>query len=219
MAYVVALVAIVCATSVASARLLRLIFDDLDLIAYVGLFIACWIGAGGALVPVPGVRPMSWLMIVQQGGTLDLVVVVAVAASAMVIGQSSYFLTARTAKRRRDAGGATAGNAAPDSTDAEGEAPADGGTDGEASADAGYRARAAARIQRLVREHGVATILLVTALPSPFTTLATTAAAAQEMSYPRFLLAGTSGYLVLCTTLALVGEGLLPGLGSILPLG
>ena len=37
---------------------------DLGLFAYLGLMLVCWIGAGGALVPVPGVRPLSWIMIV-----------------------------------------------------------------------------------------------------------------------------------------------------------
>jgi membrane protein DedA with SNARE-associated domain len=221
---VIALIAIVGATSIASAKLLRFIFDDLDLLAYLGLFVACWIGAGGALVPVPGVRPMSWLMIVQQGGTLDLVIVVAVAASAMVIGQSSYFLAARAAKRRRQASKLSAGTADSDTAASEAEASdrtaADDAPDAKTSTSrVGFRQRSEARIQHLVGRHGIATVLLVSALPSPFTTLATTAAAAAEMSYARFALAAACGYLILCATLALVGQGLFAGLRSVLPLG
>ncbi len=207
MAAVIALLAVLLATSVASARLLRFVFEDLDLLAYLGLFIACWIGAGGALVPVPGVRPVSWLMIVQQGGTLNPVVVTLVAAGAMVIGQSSYFIAARTTNRRRRAGMASAGEAARADEGAD-DPPAQGSTD----ARPGRMARAQSRIGRLVHEHGMATILLVTALPSPFTGLATTAAAVEEMSYPRFALAATCGYLVLCAVLSLMGQGLFAGL-------
>ena len=80
--------------------MLRLVFGDLDLLAYAGLFIACWVGAGGAIVPIPGVRLVSWLMIVQQGAALDPIVTALVAASAMVLGQTSYFLAARAAANR-----------------------------------------------------------------------------------------------------------------------
>ncbi len=100
-----AILAIFIATLIASSRLLRLVFEDIDVLAYLGLFIACWIGAGGALVPVPGVRPISWFMVVQQSAALSPVIVATLAATAMVLGQTSYFMATRAAMRRASAGG------------------------------------------------------------------------------------------------------------------
>ena len=68
---------------------------DLGLFAYLGLMLVCWIGAGGALVPVPGVRPLSWIMIVQQASSLDPVLVSVLAAVAMALGQTSLFIATR----------------------------------------------------------------------------------------------------------------------------
>ena len=97
---IVALMAIILATFLASSRLLRFVFQGLDILAYVALFVACWIGAGGGLVPIPGVRVVSWLMIIQQGAALDPVIVAVVAAFAMVLGQTSYFLATRATQHR-----------------------------------------------------------------------------------------------------------------------
>ena len=72
---------------------------DLGILPYVALFILCWVGEGGALVPIPGVRLLSWLTIVQQGANLDPVFVAVVAAVAMACGQSTYFLVARSGSR------------------------------------------------------------------------------------------------------------------------
>ena len=99
-AVVVALIAIIVATTIASSRLLLRVTDNLDLVAYASLFVTCWIGAGGAIVPVPGVRAFSWFLLIQQGAALDPLIVALVGASAMVLGQTSYFLAARTAARR-----------------------------------------------------------------------------------------------------------------------
>jgi len=210
----IALVAFVVATSVASAQLLRLVVEELNLVAYVGLFIACWIGAGGAVVPVPGVRAVSWLMVVQQGAVLDPLVVIAVAVGAMVLGQTSYFIAATAARRRA----ATAGVDVIDDTDATDLADDSPQDADPGSGSNGWATRARLRVKRQVEEHGLATIFAVTALPSPFTTVATTTAAWDGMSYARFVVAATAGYLVLCTVLTLIGMGVLAGLRSLLPI-
>jgi hypothetical protein len=131
-ATVLSLIAIVLATTIASSRLLRLVFTDLDVLAYAGLFIAAWVGAGGALVPIPGVRPMSWLMVIHQGAALDPVTVAIVAATAMALGQSSYFLVTRGAARavpaaagRVKGGGAAVDGSRPGGEAAPDEAPPD----------------------------------------------------------------------------------------------
>ena len=77
---------------------------DAGILAYIGLMVVCWVGAGGALVPVPGVRPLSWVMIVHQSTVLVVPIVALLAALAMVLGQSSYFLTTRAEARRRREG-------------------------------------------------------------------------------------------------------------------
>ena len=222
------MLAIFVATLVASSRLLRLVFDDLDVVAYLGLFVACWIGAGGALVPVPGVRPISWLMIIQQGAALDPVIVTLVAAGAMALGQTSYFLVTRRAVRSL---GSTPGEpgdgvAEPGPADAdagvdaalEKEPGGDPGADGEAGGEApGRVARARRRVVVGVRRHTFPTVFLVSLVPSPATTVATSAAASVGVSYGRWLVPALSGYLVFAGILSLVGQGLLAGLGSLLP--
>ncbi|MFN8623586.1 MAG: hypothetical protein U0869_22835 [Chloroflexota bacterium] len=217
--------AILVATIIASSRLLRLLFQELDILAYAGLFIACWIGAGGALVPIPGVRPVSWFMIVQQGAALDPLVVALIAASAMALGQTSYFLVARAARRRH-----LAGAAAPDTPDAAAAGPTPLGLDDDeddppepppppTSRRAKALARAQARVTRQVREHGMATVFAVCALPTPLTTLTTTAAAGSGMGYARYLPAAFAGFLVLCSVLVLFGQGLVLAVRAIVPLG
>ena len=61
---------------------------------YLGLAAACWVGAGGVLVPVPGVRPLSWVMVVHQSVALDPLVVTGLSALAMAFGQTSLFIAA-----------------------------------------------------------------------------------------------------------------------------
>ncbi len=91
---IVAIVAIVVGT-LAALRPLGVLVHDLDPLAYVGLAVACWIGAGGALVPIPGVREVSWVMVIHQGAALEPLIVLPVAAAAMALGQTSYYTAAR----------------------------------------------------------------------------------------------------------------------------
>lgn len=220
-----AMVAILVATIVASSRILRLLYQELDILAYAGLFAACWVGAGGALVPVPGVRPISWFMIVQQGAALDPVVVALVAATAMALGQTSYFLAARAARRRALGHAATPPDVVLD-VDPPGlpdpVALASDATPG-AARPPGRRARrmdaARRRVTRQVQTHGFATVFAVCALPTPLTTLTTTAAAAAGMGYGRYLPAAFGGYLVLSSVLVLFGQGLGNLLQSLVPFG
>ena len=102
MAVVLVILAVIAAIIVSSANILeRLRSPELDFLGYLSLFVACWVGAGGALVPIPGVRALSWIMIIQQGAALDPLLVAVIAASAMVLGQSTYFLATRAAQNRR----------------------------------------------------------------------------------------------------------------------
>ena len=72
---------------------------DLGILPYLALMVLCWLGTGGALVPIPGVRLLSWVTIVQQGAYLDPVLVAVLAALAMAAGQTSYFAAARYGDR------------------------------------------------------------------------------------------------------------------------
>lgn len=208
---VLAILAITVAALVASANLLeRLRNPQLDLLGYASLFVACWIGAGGALVPIPGVRAVSWVMIVQQGAALDPLVVTAVAASAMVLGQTSYFFATRAALARA-AHHAAAESAAP--TTPSGRPSAE-----SAPAESAAKRRLANRMKRAenviehqVREHGLVTVFIVCALPTPLTTLTTTAAAGSGMGYGRYFIAAAGGFLVLSGVLAFLGDQLFGG--------
>lgn len=197
-----AILAIFVATFIASSRLLRFAFDDLDIFAYIGLFIACWVGAGGALVPVPGVRPVSWLMVIQQAAALNPWTVALVAAAAMALGQSSYFLATRAAIARHQKSVASADPAEP-TADVEASEPAE--PTGRSAAVIRMKHRVEGRVQR----HAFSTAFLTTALPSPLTTIATTASASAGTRYPSWLAPAFTGYLLFATILAVVGQGLL----------
>ncbi|HEY7132419.1 MAG TPA: hypothetical protein VH440_09220 [Candidatus Limnocylindrales bacterium] len=69
---------------------------DLGVLPYLALMALCWLGMGGALVPIPGVRFLSWVTIVQQGGALQPLLVTALAGFAMALGQTSIFVAARS---------------------------------------------------------------------------------------------------------------------------
>lgn len=206
---ILAIGGILVATIIASSRMLRSLHQELDILAYAGLFAACWIGAGGALVPVPGVRPVSWFMIVQQGAALDPVVVALVAATAMALGQTSYFVATRMAQRRaRDRATPTpVSQLARDST-----------VPSVASGRSAERLeRARRRVTRQVQTHGIATVFAVCALPTPLTTLTTTAAAVAGMGFGRYVPSAFGGFLVLSSALVLFGQGLGSVLGSLVP--
>jgi hypothetical protein len=209
-AIAIAFVAIVVGAFMASTRFLRIAFPNFELIAYASLFVTCWIGAGGAIVPVPGVRLVSWLLIVQQGAALEPLLVAGVAALAMVTGQSSIFFAARAAAtrvRERTV-------AARSEVEAAETAPPTAGS--EPGGRAAYIARAERRVKFQIKRHGFATVFAVCALPTPLTTITTTAAASGGMGYARWFLAALGGYQVLASILVLVGQGLFAGLQSIL---
>ena len=212
-AIAIAFTAILIGAFMASTRFLRIVFPNFELIAYASLFVTCWIGAGGAIVPVPGVRLVSWLMIVQQGAALDPLLVAGVAAIAMVTGQSSIFFAARAAAtrvRERMEGDDLAVEPV------EPEVTSPPVADAEPSRRAAYVARAERRVKTQLKRHGFATVFAVCALPTPLTTITTTAAASSGMGYARYFLAAFSGYVVLASVLVLVGQGLFTGLQSIL---
>lgn len=214
-AVVLVILAVSAAIFVSSANILEHLRNpELNFLGYLSLFVACWVGAGGALVPIPGVRALSWIMIIQQGAALDPLVVAVIGASAMVLGQSSYFLATRAAQNRRQH--ASAAGAA-SSADAEASEPQD---DLAAETDTNthrhrmpaFMTRAADRIQRQIQTHGFITVFVVCALPTPLTTLTTTAAAGEGMGYARYLLAAIAGFLTLTLTLAFLGDNLFGGI-------
>jgi membrane protein DedA with SNARE-associated domain len=189
---VIALVAVVVGTVLAASHLLRFVVQSLDAVAYLGLFAVNWIGAGGLLVPIPGTRIAGWLMIIQQGGSLEPLFAGVVGGLAMTIGQTSVYVAARTgasrASRHHEA----------------------------AAASGSRRARAEQRVNELIREHGSATILGLSLLPNPLTTLATVSAGAMGMGFRRFLIATFAGRMTLALVLAYLGNAIVetffPGL-------
>jgi uncharacterized membrane protein YdjX (TVP38/TMEM64 family) len=215
LAVVLVLLAILAATYVSSANLLeRLRNPELDLLGYLSLFVACWIGAGGALVPIPGVRAVSWVMIIQQGAALDPLVVALIAASAMVLGQSSYFVATRAAQNRRQRASAADAASIHDSDEGEPQDDLASETDTETHRHRmpAFMTRTADRIQRQIHEHGFITVFAVCALPTPLTTLTTTAAAGSGMGYARYLIAAFGGFMTLSTVLAFLGDNLFGGI-------
>jgi hypothetical protein len=215
----VALVAVVALVASNIARLIGAAVDA-GLLAYVGLMGVCWVGAGGALVPVPGVRPLSWVMIVHQSTVLAAPIVVVVAALAMALGQGSFFVATQLETRRRQDGhghrhhGHRRVRVGGESSTGEGS----DGAGGRPSSRVVARSRALlesgrAAVTRRMATHPQRILFLVCVLPNPLTTFATVSAASSGVPFGRFFTASLAGFLVLSTALAVAGQGILAILG------
>jgi hypothetical protein len=96
---VIVILALVVLGILSSMRFLRVLFDALDVVAFLGLFLVNWLGNGGVLVPIPGARFIGLLMIFQQAVLMPSWEVFAVAGAAMALGLLSYYVAgARTAQ-------------------------------------------------------------------------------------------------------------------------
>ena len=84
----------------------------------------------------------------------------------------------------------------------------------EVSRRARYVASVKDRVETQVHEHGVLTVYVTAALPTPATTIATTAAASAGMTYLKFVAASFAGFLTMSTVLVLIGQGVLAALRS-----
>ena len=197
---IVAVIAFLVATAIVSSRLVGFVLFDLDLIAYVGLALTCWIGAGGALVPIPGVRPLSWIMIVQQGATLDPILVASVAALAMAIGQTSLYVTAHVGRTHVSHHG--------HHDRARGHHH---GTDERPDPGRLRRALARARdlVARMLHTHPGPTVFVVSLVPNPLTSFASASAGAEGVAFRRFFVASTAGFIIFSGLLVLLGAGAL----------
>jgi len=177
---------------------------DLGLLAYLSLMAVCWIGAGGALVPVPGTRPLSWVMIVQQSAVLGPVVVALLAGFAMALGQTSYFFATRAGEHKA-AGHHGLHRGGPEKTPKK---PRRLVTEWRALVERGHDA-----ISRLMHTHPQRTVFAVSIIPNPLTTFATVTASASGVHFARFFVASLAGFLVLTFALVILGQGLLQALG------
>jgi len=215
-------VALVAVGAIVVSNLARLIGAAVDAgaLAYLGLMGLCWVGAGGALVPIPGVRPLSWVMIVHQSTVLFAPIVVIVAALAMGLGQSSYFLAVQLERRRAQDGhghrrhghlrvpvgddvAAQVGSGAPRS-----KSPNRIVARSRALLDAGREA-----VTKRMTTHPQRILFLLCLVPNPLTTFATVSAASSGVPFGRFFAASLAGFLVLATALAIAGQGILAALG------
>ena len=193
------LVGVLLATFVAVSRVLRFVFPGLDMVAYAGLFVVNWLGAGGLLVPIPGLRIVGWLMIVQQGAALDPLLAGVVGGLAMALGQISYYVAANAgAHRARPAGQASARPSLMARV-----------------MGAERAARLKERIVSLINDHGFATVLALSLVPNPLTTFACITAGAVGMGFRRFVVATLIGRLALGLLLAAIGDGLFDSLSPI----
>ncbi len=197
---------------------------SLDLLAYVGLMVFCWVGAGGALVPIPGVRELSWIMVVNQGAALDPVLVALLAALAMGLGQSSYFLATREGVHHvaghRGRHAHADGAAGPPSGDVAGGGEPPSAAPARVRPWSGIVARSRTLLERgkdavtrLMHVHPQRTIFILSVVPNPLTTFATVTAAALGVRYPRFFAASLAGFILLTSILVIAGQGIIAALG------
>lgn len=104
-------IAVVVAIVLSGVHVVQIVLEELDLFAFLGLFLVNWIGNGGVLVPIPGARFVGFLMIFQHAVILPSWEVFAVGGVAMALGLLSYYIAgARTTRayQRGDVGQAEA---------------------------------------------------------------------------------------------------------------
>jgi membrane protein DedA with SNARE-associated domain len=181
---VLSIVAVFLGTVIAASKLLRFVLESLDLVAYLGLFVVNFIGAGGLLVPIPGTRIAGWLMIIQQGGSLEPLTAGFIGGLAMTLGQVSVYTAARTGAGRASS------------------------LQAEPASPTSRRARAMEWVRSLIRAHGFVTILGLSIVPTPLTTLATVTAGAMGMGFRRFSIASLAGRMILAFALAYLGNAI-----------
>jgi membrane protein DedA with SNARE-associated domain len=235
-AVVVTLVALVLGT-IAAFHPAAALVTALDPLAYTGLVVVCWIGAGGALVPIPGVRYVSWFMVAHQGAYMDPLVVAPLAAAAMALGQTSYYAAARVGADRvkarlgRREGHRTSGGGADGAAPPGVAVPDEAASSGAATPPHGHRSildraptpirramtTAKDAITRLLDVHPRRAIFLVSVFPTPLTTFAAASAGALGVRFTPFFVAAFAGFLVLASVLAILGQGILRALGISTP--
>ncbi len=159
---------------------------SISLLAWVGLFLANWIGNGGLLVPIPGLRFVGWTMVVHQGAEGPTLLIGLIAGIAMGLGQMSFYCTAAAGSERAQGSK---------------KAPRSGRI-----VDSMRRARD--RIARFVEFHGIPTIFGLSLVPNPLTTFASITAGSLGMGFRRFLPANFGGHIILGLILALFGRWL-----------
>ena len=165
--------------------LIRRLGLDIPWAAWVGLFLANWIGNGGILVPIPGLRFVGWTMAVHQGADGPTILVGLVAGIAMALGQTSFYLTAAAGSDRLS------------------------GSSKERSGRLVDVLRSAKdRTADFVERHGFPTIFTLSVLPNPLTTFATITAGSMGMGFRTFLVANFAGHVILGLILALFGRWL-----------
>jgi membrane protein DedA with SNARE-associated domain len=163
--------------------LLKSLAPSIGLGAWIGLFLANWIGNGGLLVPIPGLRLVGWTMVVHQGADGPTLLVGLVAGVAMALGQTSFYLTA-----------------------AGGSAHLHGSKDSDPSGQiADVMRRAKERTEDFVQRHGFPTIFTLSLLPNPLTTFASITAGSLGMGFRGFLVANFLGHVTLGFILAMSG--------------
>jgi membrane protein DedA with SNARE-associated domain len=161
---------------------------DIPWAAWIGLFLANWIGNGGILVPIPGLRFVGWTMAVHQGADGPTILVGLVAGMAMALGQTSFYLTAAAGSDRLSGSGKSRSGRLADTLRTVKDRTAD-----------------------FVERHGFPTIFTLSVLPNPLTTFATITAGSMGMGFRTFLVANFAGHVILGLILALFGRWLATG--------
>ncbi len=164
---------------------------DIPWAAWIGLFLANWIGNGGILVPIPGLRLVGMTMAAHQGAEGPTILVGLVAGFAMALGQTSFYLTAASGSKHLEGSKATS-----DKNPRKGRIP-----------DALRKSKDVT--EEFVGRHGVPTIFTLSTFPNPLTTFATITAGSMGMGFRRFLVANFAGHVILGLILALFGQRLL----------
>jgi hypothetical protein len=202
----------------ATARLVGSVIDFGNL-ALVSLMLVAWAGAGGALVPIPGTRALSWVMIVRQSTEQDPVLVAVVAALAMALGQTSYFVATRVEQRRIASGHRPhlhSGKAAAGTTASVEVTTATAPAKTPNRLVAGSRElleKAKVQVTRGMKSHPEPIVFLLCVIPNPLTRFATISAAATGVRFYSFFLASLAGFLVMTGILVIGGQAILVLLG------
>jgi membrane protein DedA with SNARE-associated domain len=155
-------------------------------LGYAGIFLMNFLPHVTLFFPLPGLAGVGHALILAGADSLNPVLVVAVATTAMTVAEfTSYWagMLGRAAAERRDK-------------------PLPGRL-GE------WARRSASLVDRLMAKAGFLTLLVLSALPNPVFEFAGITAGAVRMNFPKFVIAVAIGHLIRVTALVIAGRELL----------
>ena len=160
--------------------------DDFETLGYPGIFLANFLSNATGFIPVPGITAIAQALIVASSDSLFAPGVVVAGAAGMTLGETTAYLAGSIGRGIAE----------------ERQMPLKGRL-GKAAH------RAAGWVDWAMANYGVATLLVLSAIPNPFFEFAGITAGAVRMNFWRFLLAVAIGKTIRVILLVIIGQALI----------